>query len=134
VIRIELKLGRLRFGESQYGAAPGQQLTYSGNDVENDRMPLCRLRAPTDSFPVHALATGGRTDVGGLFLAGGSCGMERRLVETRAILTDALRSFAVAVAIVLLGHFMIWLVAEGVMLPDAFGGTPTPFQDQAEAP
>jgi hypothetical protein len=46
--------------------------------------------------------------------------------------TDGLR-FAVAVAIVLLGHFMIWLVAESVMMPDAFGGTPTPFEDQAEA-
>ena len=60
--------------------------------------------------------------------------MKRKLVETRAILTDALRSFAVAVAIVVLGHFMIWLVAEGVMMPDAFGGTPTPFEDQAESP
>jgi hypothetical protein len=60
--------------------------------------------------------------------------MKRKLVEARAILTDAPRSFAVAVAIVLLGHFMIWLVAESVMMPDAFDGTPTPFEDQAEAP
>jgi hypothetical protein len=132
VIRIELKLGRLRFGKSPHQVSnspiPGTML--------NDATLLFRLptRSADRFLPGTRARNWSRTDVGGLFLAGGSCGMKRKLVETRAILTDALRSFAVAVAIVLLGHFMIWLVAEGVMLPDAFGGTPTPFQDQAEAP
>jgi hypothetical protein len=60
--------------------------------------------------------------------------MKRKPVGVHPILTDALRSLAVAVAIVFLGHFLIWLVAQGVIMPDALGDTPTHFEDQADAP
>jgi hypothetical protein len=60
--------------------------------------------------------------------------MEREPTRSTLILTQALQSVAVAVAIVFLGHFMIWMVAQAVMMPDATGDTPPHFEDQADAP
>jgi hypothetical protein len=55
-------------------AAPDQQLTYSGNDVEYDRMPLFISLADSERrrfLPGTRARNWRRTDVGGLFLAGG---------------------------------------------------------------
>jgi hypothetical protein len=60
--------------------------------------------------------------------------MRRKLTPRTLILTQALQSVAVAVAIVFLGHFMIWIVAQGVTMSDALGDAPAHFEDQADAP
>jgi hypothetical protein len=60
--------------------------------------------------------------------------MKRKQSSSPLILTHALQSLAVAVTIVFLGHFLIWLVAKGVMMPDALGDTPAFFGDQTWTP
>jgi hypothetical protein len=47
--------------------------------------------------------------------------------------TDALRSFAVAVAIVVFGHFLIWSAAESALMPDALHDPSVNFEYQSEA-
>ena len=47
----------------------------------------------------------------------------------RPILTDALHSLAVAVAVVLLAHLVFWLAGQGITAADELGGSAAHFED-----
>jgi hypothetical protein len=60
--------------------------------------------------------------------------MKRKQFVGALIATQAAQSLAVAVAIVVLGHLVFWIAAEGVTVADELGGSPAHFEDQADAP
>jgi hypothetical protein len=60
--------------------------------------------------------------------------MKQNPASTRPILTDALHSLAVAIAIVLLAHLVLWMAGQGITAADELGGSAAHFEDQADAP
>jgi hypothetical protein len=60
--------------------------------------------------------------------------MKRKQPSGPLILTHALQSLAVAITIVFLGHFLIWLVAQGVMIAGRARHTPAYFGDRTGTP
>lgn len=64
----------------------------------------------------------------------GAKSSKRTREKSDLIAIQAAQSLAVAVAIVVFGHFLIWSVAESVMMPDALGDTSVNFEYQSDAP
>jgi hypothetical protein len=60
--------------------------------------------------------------------------MKQNPAGTRPILTDALHSLAVAIAIVFLGHFLIWLAVPAASDVMTLDDAPAPVEDQADRP
>ena len=60
--------------------------------------------------------------------------MKQTPAGTRPILTDALHSLAVAIAIVLLAHLVFWMAGQGITAASELGGPAAHFEDQADAP
>ena len=60
--------------------------------------------------------------------------MKQTPAGTRPILTDALHSLAVAIAIVLLAHLVFWMAGQGITAAGELGGPAAHFEDQADAP
>jgi hypothetical protein len=54
--------------------------------------------------------------------------------KEQLILKQVFQSIAVAVTIVFLGHFLIWLVAQGVRMPDGLSDPPAYVGDQTKTP
>jgi hypothetical protein len=60
--------------------------------------------------------------------------MKQKRAGTLPILADALRSLAVALAIVVLMHLVFWIAGHSITAADELDSAPTHVEDQADAP